>query len=171
MSGNSHKGLPDIIIFNFVKMRSLYQIIIFIAALALLPSCINEDDSTIEYVAVGDKLPAFTVVLNDGSRYDSTQPGASVIIFFNTSCADCQRELPRLDSQYKAGEFEGQRVVCISREEEEASVAAFWLSNHLSLPYSAQTDRRIFNMFASAGIPRSYETNDQGIIIHITKFE
>lgn len=133
----------------------------------VLASCIHEDDEWVERVAVGDRLPAFTVTLSDGTRYDSTEPGESVIVFFNTSCTDCQRELPRLDTQYKAGEFDGLRIVCISRAEEEGSVAAFWQANGLTLPYSAQPDRRIFDLFASAGIPRIYITDAHGIVQQI----
>ena len=130
----------------------------------VLASCIHEDDEWVERVAVGDRLPAFTVTLNDGTRYDSTEPGESVIVFFNTSCTDCQRELPLLDARYKAGEFDGQRIVCISRAEEESSVATFWRANGLTLPYSAQPDRRIFDLFASAGIPRIYFVDEQGVV-------
>lgn len=133
----------------------------------VLASCIHEDDEWVERVAVGDRLPAFTVTLSDGTRYDSTEPGESVIVFFNTSCTDCQRELPRLDTQYKAGEFAGQRLVCISRAEEEGSVAAYWRANGLTLPYSAQPDRRIFDLFASAGIPRIYTVDSCGIITNV----
>lgn len=143
--------------------------ILYVLLLALFSSCIHDgDDEWVERVAVGDRLPAFAVTLSDGTRYDSAEPGETVIVFFNTGCTDCQRELPRLDAQYKAGEFDGRRIVCISRAEGEGSVAAYWQANGLTLPYSAQPDRRIFDLFASAGIPRIYETDAAGIVVRVT---
>lgn len=143
-----------------------------LAVLAMaVTSCIHDDDEWVERVAVGDRLPAFTVTLNDGTCYDSTEPGESVIVFFHTGCEDCQRELPLLDAQYKAGEFDGRRIVCISRAEGEGSVAAYWKAHGLTLPYSAQPDRRIYDLFATAGIPRIYETDAVGIVVRVTLAE
>lgn len=134
----------------------------------VLASCVQDADEWVERVAVGDHLPAFSVVLDDGTIYDSMAPGASVIVFFHTGCSDCLRELPLLDERYRAGVYEGKRVVCISRAEGAESVAAFWQEHHLALPYSAQPDRRIFDLFASAGIPRVYETDEEGVVVRIT---
>lgn len=132
-------------------------------------SCIREDDEMIEHIGIGDRLPAFSVVMNDGSIYDSSAPGPSVIVFFHTQCVDCQRELPLLDARYRAGEFEGCRFVCIGRAESADDVAAYWRSAGLALPYSPQPDRRIFDLFATSGIPRIYESNAQGIVTRISR--
>lgn len=149
-------------------MYRILRYTFLLALVALFASCIHDaDDEWVEHVVVGGRLPAFSVLLDDGTRYDSTVPGASVIVFFNTACADCRRELPLLDARYKAGDFEGRRVVCISRAEETASVAAFWREHAMTLPYSAQADRRIFDLFASAGIPRIYETDEHGVVVSI----
>ena len=56
--------------------------------------------------------------------------------------------------------------MAISREEDEASVAAFWADNGLQMPYSAQTDRSIYNLFATSIIPRIYFCSD-GIVTRI----
>ena len=47
------------------------------------------------------------------------------------------------------------------------SVAAYWKEQGLSIPYSAQTDRRIYNLFASSIIPRTYFCSADGIITQI----
>lgn len=118
----------------------------------------------IDLVHAGDPLPHFTVVLNDGSTVskESLLGTPAVIVFFNTSCHDCQRELPVLNSQYLADTT--RRWVCISREEGKESIEKFWKEKNLSLPYSAQTDRSIYNLFAISGIPRLYLVNEEGII-------
>lgn len=131
---------------------------------------VDNDGEAKEYVAVGDKVPLFTVetVLADGTTgMFSTErlTGETVIVLFNTSCKDCQRELPRLNSYYLQHRSEpGFQMVAISRAEDGESVAAYWSEQQLSIPYSAQPDRRIYELFASSVIPRVYFCGADGTI-------
>lgn len=142
--------------------------LIILPLLLLLVSCFG-DEGEEERVMVGDPVPAFVVTLNDGSTYDSRQRDGrgALIVFFNTSCADCRRELPRLNAAYERGEYADLRVVCIARQESAESIRAFWAAERLSLPYSPQPDRTIFSLFATAGIPRVYTVAPDGHIVHI----
>ena len=133
----------------------------------------DDDGEVTEYVKVGDRVPAFSVetVLADGSTATFSTArltGETVIVLFNTSCGDCQRELPRMNDYYlqHCGD-KGFQMVAISREEGAESVAAYWKEQGLSIPYSAQTDRRIYNLFASSIIPRTYFCSADGIITQI----
>ncbi|MBQ7691331.1 MAG: TlpA family protein disulfide reductase [Muribaculaceae bacterium] len=116
-------------------------------------------------VGVGDRLPAFAVTLGDGTVVsDQTLLGApAMIVFFNTTCPDCRRELPVVEQFYRR---HGQhcRVVAIAREQLRDDIAAYWAANSLTLPYSPQPDRAVFNLFATERIPRIYQVNSQGII-------
>lgn len=122
---------------------------------------------------VGDRVPVFTVetVGADGTRgtFSTSQlSGETVIVLFNTSCGDCRRELPRLNEYYLEHRYdEGFQMVAISREEGAESVAAFWKEQGLSIPYSAQTDRRIYQLFASSIIPRVYFCSANGIVTKV----
>ena len=145
------------------------------ALLALSCNAVNDGDDTNvkEYVKVGDRVPTFSVetVLADGSTATFTTArltGETVIVLFNTSCGDCQRGLPRMNDYYlqHCGD-KGFQMVAISREEGAESVAAYWKEQGLSIPYSAQTDRRIYNLFASSIIPRTYFCSADGIITQI----
>ena len=133
----------------------------------------DDDGEVTEYVKVGDRVPAFSVetVLADGSTATfstAALTGETVIVLFHTSCGDCQRELPRLNEYYLQHRSEpGFQMVAISREEGAESVAAYWKEQGLSIPYSAQTDRRIYNLFASSIIPRTYFCSADGIITQI----
>lgn len=152
-----------------MSIRKIFLLQLFVSiCCVLLTACIGEPDVE-ERVAVGDRLPAFSVTLDDGRVYDSSAPGPSVIVFFHTSCSDCQRELPELDARYKAGEYDGVRIVCISRAEGAESISTFWREHGLTLPYSAQPDRRIYDLFASSVIPRIYTTDARGIVTRIDK--
>ena len=48
------------------------------------------------------------------------------------------------------------RIACISREEPEKEILAYWKSNALTLPYSAQSDRKVYSLFSEEGVPLVY---------------
>lgn len=139
----------------------------------LLTGCSSiEDDETKERVAVGDRVPLFSVeMVKDGERSTfstSHLTGETVIVFFNTTCPDCQRDLPKLNQYYlKHKADEGFQMVAISREEGEEDVADYWKDNGLQIPYFAQNDRRIYELFASSIIPRVYFVSAKGIVTRI----
>ena len=141
-------------------------------------SSIEDDNEVTERVNVGDRVPLFTVdVVNDGvhSTFSTAQlTGETVVVFFNTTCPDCQRDLPKLNQYYlKHKADEGFQMVAISRAEGEEDVAAYWKDKGLQIPYSAQNDRRIYELFASSIIPRIYFVSAQGIVtrVFIEKFD
>ncbi|MCM1005709.1 MAG: TlpA family protein disulfide reductase [Lachnospiraceae bacterium] len=142
-------------------------VISFIAVMALwvMTACVNDPDPSERTLSPGDKCPAFFVVMNDGSVFDSTLPDdkLTVILFFNTDCPDCRRELPLVQSLYEQSS-DSVRFVCISREEDAERVSHYWAENNLTLPYSAQTDRYVYSLFADSGIPRTYIVNKEGYI-------
>ena len=135
-------------------------------------SSIGDDNEVTERVNVGDRVPSFTVdVVADGvhSTFSTAHlTGETVVVFFNTTCPDCQRDLPKLNQYYlKHKADEGFQMVAISREEGESSVAAYWKDNGLQIPYSAQNDRRIYELFASSIIPRVYFVSAKGIVTRV----
>ena len=154
--------------------------------LAVCASCstITEDEETIEKVKVGDLVPLFTVTMtypemtNPQQEQTTSQwstmhlKGQTVIVFFNTSCKDCQRDLPLLNQYYLEHKNEPDfQMVAISREEDRESVAAYWAANGLVIPYSPQDDRRIYSLFATSIIPRIYFCTDNVVTrVDIEKF-
>lgn len=120
--------------------------------------CISDDEPEIEEkVKVGDFLPEFTVTTNGGKiiATEDLRGQKGMIVFFNTSCPDCQQELPVVQEVYNRlrGECD---VLCISRGEGPESVSAYWESQRLTLPCSAQSDRKVYELFATSIIPRIY---------------
>jgi thiol-disulfide isomerase/thioredoxin len=142
-------------------------------SLYMLVGCVvdNHEEPFVseEVLVVGDCLPSFSVNVIDG---DSTYvfssdhlTGRTVIVFFHTGCSDCQRELPELNDYYLRHRDEpGFQMVAIAREEMTESVAAYWQANSLSIPFSPQSDRRIYNLFATVTIPRVYICSPSGIV-------
>ena len=142
--------------------------IIIIAVMALLCGCIKEKQTDVDLKA-GDSIPRFRVEMNDGSIVtdEDLKGRISVVMFFHTSCPDCQQALPRVQQLYD--EYASERVVftLISREEGEDEIMSFWKDKGLKMPFSAQNDRKVYEKFAKTRIPRIYMNDKDGIIRHI----
>lgn len=133
---------------------------------------IHEDNDVVERIVVGDRVPSFSVsvVVNGSPATFSTShlTGETVIVFFSTLCGDCKRELPELNDYYlRHRDDPGFQMVAISRGEGEDMVVPFWEEYDLQIPYSAQSDRQIYNLFASSIIPRVYFVSAQGLVTRI----
>lgn len=160
-------------------MKALFY---FLLPLWLFVGCVvdshEEPSESVERVKVGDRLPSFSVDVIDG---DSTYvfssdrlTGTTVIVFFHTSCSDCQRELPELnDYNLHHRDDPGFRMVAIAREESASEISAYWQEHGLSIPYSPQDNRRVYALFADQTIPRVYICSDLGLVewIGIENFE
>ena len=142
---------------------------LFIALIVCISGCIGEKDEPEWHLQPGDVLPPFEVTTIEGVKVGSADSYKAelIIVFFNTTCPDCQRELPILQRQYEENlsfpESERSQYICISREEGTADVEQYWSENHFTLPVSAQNDRNIYSKFASIGIPRIFYAKD-GVI-------
>lgn len=148
---------------------------VFISAFLLVGCTIDDhkdspDPDETNLIRVGDRLPSFSVdvVTGEGTGVFSTDrlTGRTVIVFFHTTCSDCQRELPKLNDYYLAHRDEpGFQMVAIARAEQQETIAPFWQEHRLSIPYSPQDDRRIFSLFATQTIPRAYICSEEGIVL------
>ena len=139
------------------------------ATLLCATACITEGNDAEDIVGVGDVLPHFSVTTLDGATVtDATLRGTpALIVFFSTRCSDCQRELPVIDAYYRTARERGVQVLCIGREESADDVARYWQQAGLSLPVAPQTDRNVFALFATSGIPRVYAVGSDGRITHV----
>lgn len=145
-----------------VKTIKKYAICLAVTVLATA-GCITDSDYT-RSLGPGDMLPEFTVVTSDGDTVTTASLAGtvSVITFFNTSCRDCQRELPKL--QQAMMEHPDVRFLCIAREESAESIAAYWADHSFTLPYSPQSGRQVYSLFASSIIPRIYVVSPDLVI-------
>lgn len=146
---------------------------IFLSVALFLSSCVTDKDEPVWSLEPGESLPDFAVTLSDGMEVTtaSLRGHTAVITFFNTECPDCRRELPRIDSAYveslKLPPQERPIYICIAREEGEETISRFWEKERLTVPYSPQSNRTIYNLFASSGIPRVYVADKEGQIVAV----
>ncbi len=152
-----------------IAVKTFLRAVVALASVTFagaLTSCVYDKEEPEISIQVGDPLPRFSVTLLDGERFSTDELAGSeienlVILFFNTNCPDCQRELPQAQLLYDrilADETLSRttRLICIAREEDAASIREYWAANGLTLPASPQPDRTVYNLFASTGIPRLY---------------
>lgn len=149
----------------YMKRRLLF---ISLCLLTVLSSCIKERQSGKE-LQVGDILPDFEVMMNDGTIVtdDLLKRGVSVVMFFHTTCPDCQQALPRIQHIYEEYASKGVAFALVSREESKEDIEPYFIANGFKMPYSAQNDRKVYEKFAQTRIPRIYICGKGGIIRYI----
>jgi peroxiredoxin len=144
------------------------KILEFILTVICLTGCINEKIEGVDLIT-GDAVPEFSVVMNDGTVVSdiSMKGKISCIVFFHTSCPDCQKTLPVVQEIYN--EYAPKDIIftLISREQTADEIDIFWKEKSLNMPYSAQSDRKVYNLFAQTRIPRIYMIDKDGIIRYI----
>ena len=132
------------------------QIYLLTAVLSLV-SCIKEKQTGAD-LSVGDMIPDFTVEVSDGTTLTGAQlrDGVSCIVFFTTICPDCRETLPHVQRLYDEYADKGVRFAIISREDGYESVSTYWMEQGFTMPYSAQSDRTVYELFARTRVPRVY---------------
>lgn len=135
----------------------MHKLSIILLLIFLSLSCIKEKETGADLV-IGDRIPDFTVTMNDGSTVSGEQlrEGVSCIVFFTTLCPDCQQTLPHVQKIYDEYLSQGVKFALISREESRESIERYWAENGYTMPYSAQKDRLIYELFAKTRVPRVY---------------
>lgn len=141
--------------------------IYLLTAVLSLTSCIKEKQTGAD-LSVGDRIPDFTVEVSDRTTLTGAllREGVSLIMFFTTECPDCQETLPVVQTLYNEYIGQGVKFALISREQSEDSISSYWLSQGFTMPYSAQSDRAVYELFARSRVPRVYICRD-GVIKYI----
>lgn len=150
----------------FIDMK--FRVCLILMSLLSSISCIKDKELGND-LKVGDSLPDFSVQMNNGDIItdDSLKGNVSVILFFHTSCPDCQRVLPEFQRIYDEYIDKDVKFAIISREESEDEIYSYWNENGLEMPYSAQKTRDVYSLFAASRIPRVYISDKGGIIRYI----
>jgi peroxiredoxin len=123
-----------------------------------------------EMVTIGDAMPAFTIVADDGTPTPSARFEGKVILinFFATWCPPCQTELAEMEKtlwpEYR--DRDDFVLLVIGREHSGAEIAKYNAKKGFTFPLYPDKDRKIFASFATQSIPRSYLIDRNGKIIY-----
>lgn len=130
--------------------------------------CISDEPKGIA-LGPGDKLPEFSVEMNNGQVFstETLRGKVPVIVFFNTSCGDCRKELPVIQQLWEVyKEDDTVKVIPVAREQSLESIEEYWVDNGLTMPFSPQDNRDVYELFAPSIIPRIYIANQEGEILY-----
>ena len=127
----------------------------------------------VDLVKVGDKMPAFTIMRDDGTTLSSASLEGKVVLvnFFATWCPPCQKELAevqeRLWPAYK--DRKDFALLVIGREHSDADLVKYNERKGFDFPLYPDKNRAIFGAFAKNLIPRSYLIGKDGDVIYMSK--
>ena len=146
--------------------RSIYLIIC--SVLPLLNSCISDGSGGVEnYVQVGDVIPEFVITDDNGERFDSSMllGKKTVLMFFNTGCSDCEREMPVVEEAWRTLKSDPDiTFATIARGQTAKDTYAYWQIHQLTLPKYHDPNATAFGLFANSYVPRLYIINRERVI-------
>lgn len=156
-------------------MLKYHRSILFVCMLSgILSACIGEKEETYDYlekeVAVGDKVPSFIVYEDDnysGAYFDSADciGKRTLVVFYNTGCTDCQRELPKINELWETVRTNGEvQLIAIARQQTKAEVNYYWDKEGFTMPTYVDPERKVYGVFANTTIPRLYFVDKDGIV-------
>mgnify|MGYP002514929903 FL=1 len=130
----------------------------------------EEDDvEATTLVNVGDVAPDFTVTMLDGRVIKLSELRGNVVMvcFWATWCPPCRQELAHLQEGV-IDVFAGEKFVVlpISRGEERKVVETFITDNGYKFGVGLDSDRAIYDLYASNYIPRTFIVDKQGKVVY-----
>ena len=141
----------------------------FFAVLAFIGNAQNEKG---DIVKVGDKMPAFTILSDNGEQLTSGSLKGKVVLvnFFATWCPPCQKELAEIEKtlwpRYK--DNKNFVLLVIGREHSDADLKTYNEKKGFTFPLYPDKNRKIYGAFAENLIPRSYLIDKNGKVIFAT---
>ena len=145
------------------------QIIFSLLFTFILSACIKEDVvPSINKIEIGDKLPHFTLTDAQGNQIFPSKfiDNITLIVFFSTTCKDCQRDLPVIEAVWETLKTENRfLLIPIARNQTDEEVKSYWETHHFSMPYYPDTLGEIYSLFATKTIPRFYLANQENTVI------
>ena len=146
---------------------------LFLVVFALVAFVMKAQNDGGDVVKVGDQMPAFTIVNDNGTKTPSSSLKGKVILinFFATWCPPCQKELAAVQETLwpKYKDNDQFALVVVGREHDEVELAKYNEKKGFTFPLYPDKNRSIYAAFAQSLIPRSYLFDKEGKIIRATK--
>jgi len=143
-------------------MRHLLILTIFLA------SCVSGGGEKPPETPI-DRVPEFMLEYGSSSGEfrspDDFLGNKTLLMFFTIQCPHCRRELPFVDYAYRELSGAGLSVVVVNREGLRETTEEYWSDNGLVTPWWLDPDRAVFDLFATAGVPRFYLIDEEGVAV------
>lgn len=146
---------------------------LLISLFALLAVFVKAQDTSGDIVKVGQQMPSFTIVSDNGQKISSASLKGKVILvnFFATWCPPCQKELAEVQKTLwpKYKDNKDFVLLVIGREHTDADLLTYNEKKGFTFPLYPDKNRAIFNAFAKNLIPRSYLIGKDGKVVYASK--
>lgn len=122
-----------------------------------------------EVVVVGDKVPYFNFVLDEvASNSKEFERKIVWINFFATWCPPCRAELQLIQEELynKYKDRCDFQFIAVGYGHTIEQIRDFQVENELDLPFVADQNLTIFELFAKGVIPRNYIVNREGVVFY-----
>lgn len=144
-------------------------ILLCIISLLSFQACVREDAPSSGSFALkeGDPLPPFSIANQQETvSANDLKDKTALIIFFSTTCRDCQQAFPDIAVLYKEyKDSPSVRVLLIARDETEEQVSAYFREHSYDMEFFADPQRKVYSLFADNTIPRVFLADQTGTII------
>ncbi len=144
---------------NFAK-----AFFMLVATLSLW-GCFAENTTGSTYLPTGSQMPEFSVSGPEGTVSTADLAGGrTLVVLFRSTCADCRRELPKVEEAFRAvGAESDVRFVAITKEENYATVVPeYWAEMGSTMPYYFDPDGSVFSAFGVTNVPSLYLFGSDG---------
>lgn len=148
--------------------RTLLLLFSITAGILSFFSCVTEEGSNSgiqNHIQPGDTIPHFTAWNPDGDSWNSAALTGKrgVIVLFTIGCPDCTRELPKIEAVWQEFNSEPDFILAtFSRNDSGKEAKEYWEKQSFNMPWYADPEKKIFNLFANSYVPRIYLTNTKG---------
>ena len=141
--------------------------------LAMLVLGVKAQDNNDDIVKVGEMMPSFSIVSDNGTKINSAELKGKVVLinFFATWCPPCQKELASVQQTLWPKYKDNNKFVMlvIGREHSDKELATYNEKKGFTFPLYPDKSRAIFGAFAKSLVPRSYLIGKDGKVIYAGK--
>jgi len=144
--------------------------LIFTGTVAYGQNANEADKSTL--LTKDQTVPSFKFEISKGKFVSINDYKGKIVLinFFATWCAPCRKELPLVQEQIWNKHKDNPKFAMLTfgREQSWEEVLKFGKDLNFSFPLLPDLKRKVYGLFASESIPRSYLIDESGKIIYLS---
>jgi peroxiredoxin len=117
-------------------------------------------------------IPAFKFEISKGKVISFNDYTGKIVLinFFATWCAPCRKELPKIQEEIWIRHKDNPKFAMLTfgREQSWEEVLKFGKDQNFSFPILPDLKRKVYSLFASETIPRSFLIDENGKIAYLS---
>jgi len=149
----------------------LFMALVLTSSVVFGQSAIVPDKATL--LVKDQSVPSFKFEISKGKVVSIEDYKGKIVLinFFATWCAPCRKELPLVQEQIWNKHKDNPKFAMLTfgREQSWDEVLKFGKDQKLSFPLLPDLKRKVYGLFASESIPRSFLIDENGKIIFLSQ--